>query len=439
MDDREVVAAIVAGDPAGLACAYDSYAASLHGYCRTMLRSPDEAADAVQDTFVVTAARVGELHDPYHLRPWLYAVARNECHSRLRSGPAADDQAGPPDLEPEPGLSAQQAELRELVMTAAGGLSPADREIIELNLRHQLGGAELAAALGVSRNQANTMVSRARGQLEKALGALLVARTGRRSCAELNAILGDGDGRLSATARKQVDKHIGSCRTCDERKHRALRPALLYGFAPPPALPPWLRHQALQLCADPAPDAREFKRHVLRDAGTFDADGFPRPPRSRRRFEPGPALITVASLAAAGIVVIALMVLRGSPATLHPAGGASTPGSAAAAVATSGVSSASPLAPVPTGTPSSAAASSQPSSAQPSSAPPSPSAKPSKSASPSASPSKSPTPSPSASPSPSPSPPHIINPTTAAPTTTAPTTTPPTTADTTTAPPTTGD
>jgi hypothetical protein len=34
MDDREIVAAIVAGDPTGLADAYDQYAESLYGYCR---------------------------------------------------------------------------------------------------------------------------------------------------------------------------------------------------------------------------------------------------------------------------------------------------------------------------------------------------------------------------------------------------------------------
>jgi len=37
MHDREVVAAIVAGDPAGLAEAYDRYATPLYSFCRTML------------------------------------------------------------------------------------------------------------------------------------------------------------------------------------------------------------------------------------------------------------------------------------------------------------------------------------------------------------------------------------------------------------------
>ena len=85
MRDSEVVAAIVEGDPDGLAEAYSRYAAPLYSLCRAMLREPADAADAVQDTFIVAAARLSGLRDPERLRPWLYAVARNECHRRLRS------------------------------------------------------------------------------------------------------------------------------------------------------------------------------------------------------------------------------------------------------------------------------------------------------------------------------------------------------------------
>ena len=49
MEDPEVVAAIVAGDPAGLAEAYDRYAMPLYSYCRSILREPADAADAVQE------------------------------------------------------------------------------------------------------------------------------------------------------------------------------------------------------------------------------------------------------------------------------------------------------------------------------------------------------------------------------------------------------
>src|SRR2546429_9426691 len=104
MRDREVVAAIVAGDPAGLAEAYDRYATPLYSFCRTMLREPADAADAVQDTFVIAAPRMAGLRDPERLRPWLYAVARNECHRRPRAG------SQHPALEEAPGVTHETAD-----------------------------------------------------------------------------------------------------------------------------------------------------------------------------------------------------------------------------------------------------------------------------------------------------------------------------------------
>src|ERR1700683_5649001 len=84
MRDSELVAAIVAGGPARLAEAYDKYASPLYTYCRSLLREPADAADAVQDTFVIAASRLAGLRDHNRLRSWLYAVARNECIRRMR-------------------------------------------------------------------------------------------------------------------------------------------------------------------------------------------------------------------------------------------------------------------------------------------------------------------------------------------------------------------
>jgi hypothetical protein len=75
MRDSELVASIVAGDPEGLAAAYDRYSGPLFGYCQSLLRERDDAADAVQDTFVIAASKLGRLRDPERLRPWLFAVA----------------------------------------------------------------------------------------------------------------------------------------------------------------------------------------------------------------------------------------------------------------------------------------------------------------------------------------------------------------------------
>ena len=105
--DREVVAAITAGDPAGIAMAYDRYAAALYGYCHWMLHDSADAAESLQDTFVVAAATLSELPEPSKLRPWLFALARNECRRRIRPGSATRDEA---DAANQPADGGQRAD-----------------------------------------------------------------------------------------------------------------------------------------------------------------------------------------------------------------------------------------------------------------------------------------------------------------------------------------
>jgi RNA polymerase sigma factor (sigma-70 family) len=271
MEDSEVVAAIVAGDPAGLGEAYGKYAMPLYTYCRAMLREPADAADAVQDTFLVAVSKLAGLRDPGKLRPWLYAVARNECLRRLRGGNVTLglDEAAELPGDPVDALSAtEQADLRELVKDAIDGLNPGERDVIELSLGHALEGDDLAAVLGVSRNHAHALLSRARSQFERSLGALIVARTGRQACPELQVMLDGWDGRMTVLMRKRISRHIDHCGVCGERKRRELSPALLAAGAPLVALMPGFREQVLRHCAEPAKAALSHQ---------FGPTGFPRP------------------------------------------------------------------------------------------------------------------------------------------------------------------
>ena len=91
--DRQAVAAITAGDPAGIAIPYDRYAATLYGYCHWMLDDSVDAAESLQDTFVLATATLSDLSEPSKLRPWLFALARNECRRRIRPRPVTRDEA----------------------------------------------------------------------------------------------------------------------------------------------------------------------------------------------------------------------------------------------------------------------------------------------------------------------------------------------------------
>lgn len=335
MRDSEVVAAIVAGNPEGLAEAYDRYASPLYTYCRSLLREPADAADAVQDTFVIAASRLAELRDRNRLRPWLYAVARNECHRRLRARTVQvttplDEMPDVTDTSADVSGEAERDELRTLLRSAVRGLNSGEQDLIELQLRQGLDAAEIAAMLGVSRNHAHALLSRARDQLEISLGALLVARSGREDCAALNTMLADWDGQLNVLMRKRINRHIENCPVCAERKKRELAPALLLGLAPlAAAMPPGLREQVLRLASSNTPDAAAHRASVAQRTAPFGHHGFPKPldpPRSPWwQTRSGQA----AAAAAAAAVVAALTLLAVALASSgpgHPGGGAAALG-----------------------------------------------------------------------------------------------------------------
>jgi RNA polymerase sigma factor (sigma-70 family) len=339
MRDSEIVAAIVAGEPAGLAEAYDKYAAGLFGYCRSVLREPADAADAVQDTYVIAASKLAELRDPERLRPWLYAVARNECHRRLRAGSvssALDETADVIDLSANVSDVAEQAQLRDLVQAAIIGLNAGDQEVIELTLRHEMEGPDLADALGVPSNHAHALLSRARTQLEKSLAALLVARSGRQACLALDNVLSGWDGKMTVLMRKRVSRHIERCEVCGERKRHEMRPVMLLGLAPLAMIPAGLRDQVLSLGAAHTPEAVAQRAAIVDHAGAFGPQGFPvplDPPKlSGWGSAHGNAAVGAGAAAAAAAVAVAVLVITAP----HHAAPAARVGAGAAAGPTAG-------------------------------------------------------------------------------------------------------
>jgi RNA polymerase sigma factor (sigma-70 family) len=294
MHDSEVVASIAAGDPRGLAVAYDRYADPLYKYCRTLLRDPNDAADAVQDAFVIAASRLDGLREPARLRAWLYAVARNEAVRVLRSkegAPPLGEAPGVTDDSVGLGHDAEQADLRALLADASDGLNPGEREAIELQLRQGLDPAEVATVLGVSYNHANTLLSRAREQLGTCLAVLLVGRAGRDECGELDSMLAGWDGRLTVPLRKRVHRHIEHCAICGARQAAELRPAMLLDLSPDtalatgaelslrlaPGLPEDLRAHTITIATGQGADAVAHRTAVLSRAGAFNQSGFPKP------------------------------------------------------------------------------------------------------------------------------------------------------------------
>ena len=368
MRDSEVVASIVAGEPAGLATAYDRYAGDLYGYCQSLLQDPNDAADAVQDTFVIAASKLGGLRDPERLRAWLFAVARNECMHRLKTRNVAaplQDAPEQADDSVDVGGAAERAETVALVRAAVGGLNDGERDVIT-QLWHGLDVPEVAAVLGVSRNHAYTLFARARDQLEASVAVLLVGRVGRRDCATLDSLLGDWDGRLTALLRKRVGRHIDRCEVCSDRRRRELTPSLLYGLSPAAVLAmaglhklsllaagqaggplSVVRDTILRVAADPASHATAYAHAAAGSTQSFGASGFPKPPPHHGYLNilqrpHVPMTVAGGTAVTAAAVAVVTAVLPHMPPAHPPGGGPTHTVPAAAPIALSSVPSGPP-------------------------------------------------------------------------------------------------
>lgn len=276
--DAQLATAYLAGDRSALAGIYDRFSPGLYDTAAAMLRDRHEAADAMQDVFLIAAERMGQLREPERLKPWLYAILRNEVYRRSRkrgrniptdfSAMAGGAEMAAPIAPDAEGEALSASELAELVRSAACGLDERDQLVLELSVRQGLQGADLAAALGVSAEQSYTLVHRMRERVDRSLGALVVARAGRKECADLADILRGWDGEFTVLIRKRVARHIENCETCERTKKKAA-PLALIASGTAFAAPPDLRDKILARAGTPG----AAPKHAYQ----FDADGgFPR-------------------------------------------------------------------------------------------------------------------------------------------------------------------
>ena len=319
--DAQLVTAYLAGDQNALASIYDLYASGLYDTAAAMLSDRHDAADMVQDVFCIAAERLSQLRDPNRLKPWLYAVLRNEVYRRTkkrkRATPTDFQSATVPDVvaafDPNAeGATASFDELAELVRSAAAGLDERDRLVLELSVRQGLTGTDLADALGVSPEQSYSLVHRMRDRVEKSLGAFTVAKMGRNDCKELASIISGWNGEFSVLIRKRVARHIDECAICEKTRSK-FAPLALFGAAPVFLLPIGLRDKVLAATQTiPVPsqsaDVHGLKTqrgsHRSRHIKLNRNDGFPRLARASRHAMAFVLSTSAALLLIAGVVLV---------------------------------------------------------------------------------------------------------------------------------------
>ena len=319
--DAQLVTAYLSGDRNALASIYDLYAPGLFDTAAAMLSDRHDAADMVQDVFCIAAERLNQLRDPDRLKPWLYAVLRNEVYRRTKKRKRTTPTDFQSETVPEvvavfdpnaEGAAASFDELAELVRSAAAGLDERDRLVLELSVRQGLSGTDLADALGVSPEQSYSLVHRMRDRIEKSLGAFTVAKMGSQDCKELATIISGWNGEFSVLIRKRVARHIDECAICEKTRSK-YAPLALFGVAPAFLLPIGLREKVLaatQSIPVPTQSANAHTNKISRGSQRSRHiklnrnDGFPLASRTSRHGMAIVASTTAVLLLIAGVVLL---------------------------------------------------------------------------------------------------------------------------------------
>lgn len=90
-DDASLVALVRRGHQHAFDTLVERYQSRLHGFCRQMLGSTEDAEDVLQEVFVAAYNAMIADEREITVRPWLYRIARNRSLNHLRK-PTADGQ-----------------------------------------------------------------------------------------------------------------------------------------------------------------------------------------------------------------------------------------------------------------------------------------------------------------------------------------------------------
>ena len=170
MDDRALVEALRAGDPAAPRVLVERFEASVFGLCVRMMGHRQDAEDVMQETFLRALRAIRGFDGSRPLRPWLLGIATNRCRTALgrRSRRPIPVAAVVDHPDPRPGL-VDADDLAGELERALGRLRPEYRAVLVMFHEQGLAYEDIAAALRRPVGTVKTWIHRARAEAAQLL------------------------------------------------------------------------------------------------------------------------------------------------------------------------------------------------------------------------------------------------------------------------------
>ncbi len=188
--DEELVAALKAGKRDACAELVRRYSSRLYRVVYRILGSPEEAEEALQETFISACAKIHTFQERSQLGTWLYRIATNAALMRLRQLKQSHVSLDAPveteegdvlprnlaDWKFDPYRAALNEELRQVLEEAIRALPETLRVVFILRELEGLSTQETAQALGISESATKVRLHRARLMLREQLTPYLAGQ-----------------------------------------------------------------------------------------------------------------------------------------------------------------------------------------------------------------------------------------------------------------------
>ncbi len=186
--DNQIIERTLAGETDAFSLIVRRWERSIYGLALRMLGRDEDARDVCQETFLAAFRNLGKFRGDAKFSSWLYRIALNACHSRLRKQNGALEQSIDQEdrdgrkyeiIDQEAGYLPERLHHDQCAALVRKALQvlPADmRQVIIMKEYEELTFAEIAEILQVPvstvKSRLYTGLQQMRARLEKIRGAL---------------------------------------------------------------------------------------------------------------------------------------------------------------------------------------------------------------------------------------------------------------------------
>src|SRR4051812_9625580 len=189
MSDREVVAAVRAGDHEAFRALVEKHSRAIFRLGCRMTGNEQDAEEVVQETFLRAYRKIGDFESRANFGTWLYRIATNcsldllEKRKPMQKNTPLENDEGEviplPATTPSPERMVLSAELKRKLAVAMDELTPLERSAFVLRHFENQSIEEIGRALELKTNATKNSIYRAVQKLRHTLAPLMRPQEGR--------------------------------------------------------------------------------------------------------------------------------------------------------------------------------------------------------------------------------------------------------------------